>query len=71
MNRKADNAAQKYDQFKIAIDVWATACDEKYSDAFKVGYLQSLAATMFAKLPKREREHFLAVLNSSSVHINR
>lgn len=55
---------KKYEEFKVAVDVWANAVDRP--DAFKVGYLQSLAATMYAKLPPGEREHFLAVLKYST-----
>lgn len=68
-----DNMRQKrYEEFHYTMNKWLEACDESEgelhkSDDFKIGYIKSLAATMFSKLPKSEREFTLAVLNESTV----
>lgn len=63
---------KRFDEFWNTMNSWLEAADEcedaRGTDAFKIGYMKSLAASMFAKLPKREREHVLAVLSESSVH---
>lgn len=63
---------KRFNEFWDTMNSWleaADACtDVRGEDAFKIGYMKSLAASMFAKLPKSEREHVLAVLSESSVH---
>lgn len=66
------NAGLRHDEFIAALNKWQNACNQKqkYSDDFKIGYIKSLAGTMYARLPKHEREFILALLNGSSVYEN-
>lgn len=63
---------KRFNEFWDVMGSWlesADACtDVRGEDAFKIGYMKSLAASMFAKLPKSERENIVALLRESSVH---